>query len=104
MRTTARRREPGRASPRGLKVTRRGSALQVSWKKVSGTAQYSLSAVLSDGRRVLIDTRKTSARITGSRSVKKATVTLYATDANGLEGDSASTRFPAKKAKRKTKR
>ncbi len=51
------------ATPKRLRLKRRGSALQVGWRRAAGASAYRVKADLSDGRRLLLTVRGRSVRI-----------------------------------------
>jgi Tol biopolymer transport system component len=73
---------PGK--PRGLKVTRRGNALSVRWKRVPGASRY-VVYVVGETREVLI-VRKPSLRLPGLR---RGSVEVTAQRADGVSGPRA---------------
>jgi len=91
--------KPGK--PTKLAVKRKGSSLNVSWRKVTGAGSYSVLAVLSDGRRIVLSTKKSSVRVKDARRVKSAVVSVSASSPGGVEGASSRVKFPAKKRKRR---
>jgi hypothetical protein len=72
---------PRLGKPSRLKITRRGNALQVTWRPVAGATRYELVARLSSGERV-VRTRhagtalKQVARYEGGRVSVRATATM----------------------------
>lgn len=96
------------ATPRGLKLTRKGTKLVVSWRRVSpGVTRYRLIVVLGDGRSVLLlpTARQTSASVPGLAATVGATASLRAERADGTAGATARARLAAVRPKsRKRKR
>ena len=64
------------ATPKRLKLKRRGNALQVGWRRAAGATAYRVRAELSDGRRLLLTVRGRSLRIPafGPRETAKVSV------------------------------
>jgi hypothetical protein len=64
------------AKPKRLALRRRGSTLQVRWKRAAGARSYRIRAELSDGRRLLLTTRRTTLRLLafGPRETAKVSV------------------------------
>ena len=64
------------ATPKRLTLKRRGSVLQVGWRRAAGATAYRVKADLSDGRRLLLTVRGRSVRIPafGPRETAKVTV------------------------------
>ena len=89
------------AKPSGVVARRRGSRLQVSWRKVSGARTYDVQAILSDGRRIVTSTTRPSLRINGFNSRIRATVSVKGVPSHGVAGRTATVRFPTKKRRRR---
>jgi hypothetical protein len=64
------------ATPKGLRLKRRGSALQVGWRRAARAGAYRVRAELSDGRRLLVTVRGRSLRLPafGPRESAKVSV------------------------------
>jgi hypothetical protein len=94
------------ATPKGLRVTRKGTTLTVSWKRVSpGISRYRLIVRLGDGRSVLLlpTARQTRATVPGVAAAVGATAALRAERADGTAGATASVRLAAVRAKAKAR-
>jgi hypothetical protein len=83
------------ARPKGLTVTRHGSTLRVTWKRLTGIRRYRLFVRLSDGRVLLLlptaRATRTTVKAIGSRL--SATVSLQGESAAGTIGLAAHTKL-----------
>ena len=91
-------RSPGQqspAKPRGLKITRTGTRLRLSWKRAADASRYILKVRLSDGRVLLFlpAARQTSATVNKIPRKLRATATLQVQTPLGIVGRPATARL-----------
>ncbi len=84
--------KPGK--PRHLRLRRRGGRLIISWRRAKGAERYAAAVRLKDGRRLVLTTRKTTAKVGSVPGIDSAKVEVA-----GLRADNG----PGKVAKAKLK-
>jgi hypothetical protein len=87
------------ATPKKLKVVRKGTRLVVSWKRVTGASRYRVVVKLADGRSVLLlpSGKQTSATVPDVGRRLGATASVRTERADGTAGATASFRLRARK-------
>ncbi len=87
------------ATPKRLKVVRKGTRLAITWKRVAGVSRYRVIVKLSDGRSVLLlpTGKQTSASVPDVARKLSATATIRAERADGTAGPTARARLKAKR-------
>ena len=87
------------ATPKQLKVVRKGTRLVVSWRRVTGASRYRVVVKLADGRSVLLlpGGKQTSATVPGVGQRLTATASVRAERADGTAGATATFRLRARK-------
>ena len=80
------------ATPKRLTLKRRGSTLQVGWRRAAGASAYRVRAELSDGRRLLLTVRGRSLRVPAFGPRESAKVSVAGVR-GPYEGRAASTRI-----------
>jgi hypothetical protein len=87
------------ATPKRLKVVRKGTRLVVSWKRVAGASRYRVIVKLADGRSVLVlpGGKRTSATVRDVGRKLGATASVRAERADGTAGATATFRLRVRK-------
>jgi hypothetical protein len=90
------------ARPAGLKATRKGSRVTVTWRPARRAARYLVRAKLSDGRNLLFfaTSKRRSVRISGIASGTTARITVAGLKPDGTAGPAGTVKL-AKKRKRR---
>ena len=90
------------AQPRGVKLSRKGSRVTVTWRPATRAARYLVRATLSDGRRLLLFAtgKKRSVRISGVPSATRGTIRVAGLRPDGSEGRAASVRLKPPRKRR----
>jgi hypothetical protein len=84
------------ATPRNLRVTRRGNSLVVRWNRAGGAFQYAVSVQLGNGRRLLRVTKRTRIVIAGIDRRTRASVRVGGLRADSVHGAEALRVLPAR--------
>jgi hypothetical protein len=93
------------ATPKRLKVTRKGTKLLVSWQRVTGASRYRVIVKLTDGRSLLLlpGGKQTSATVPDVGAQLGATASVRAERADGTAGATAIFRLRATKVKKRSR-
>lgn len=79
------------AKPAGVKLSRKGSRVTVTWRAARRSVRYQVRATLSDGRKLLLfaTAKKRSVRISGVPSDVRGTITVAGLKPDGSPGPAA---------------
>jgi hypothetical protein len=80
--------------PQGIRVTRRGSSLIVTWAPQQAITEYEVVVRLSDGERTMVPARRTRASVPNVRPGLSGTVVVVGTRADGVLGPEGHAQIP----------
>jgi hypothetical protein len=88
------------ARPARLRARRKGAALSVTWRPVRGAARYAITISTTGGRRFLVVTGRTRARIRLTHAKARTTISIAAIAAGGARGPLARILVPGTRRRR----
>lgn len=94
--------KPGR--PKRVRLKRKGTKLVITWRKAPRAVEYAVRAVLKDGRRLVIPTKKTKLTIANVPGIDSGKIAVYGLKADKTHGPAGKAKLKAKPKKKRKRR